>query len=149
MNAKDIKCWHWSKKGHYQSNCPKLKVEGADDGIQNFTIEEFDDGHGLFLVNEEDEWMFVQNKGAESILSLDHLYIDTCASYPSTPYAHLLDNPMKQLCSLCGHSNSRSTTLDMAGNLSAIKKMWLNKCGASRHCTPEGTWDDVANLVPL
>jgi hypothetical protein len=63
MNAKDIKCWHCSKKGHYQSNCPKLKVEGTDDGIQNFTIEEFDDGHGLFLANKEDKCMFMQNNG--------------------------------------------------------------------------------------
>ncbi len=39
MNTKNIECWHCSKKGHYQSNCPKLKVEGVDDGIQNFTIE--------------------------------------------------------------------------------------------------------------
>jgi hypothetical protein len=41
MNAKDIECWRCSKKGHY-------KVEGADDGIHNFTIKEFDDGHGIF-----------------------------------------------------------------------------------------------------
>jgi hypothetical protein len=129
MNAKNIECWHCSKKGHYQSNCPKLKVEGADDGIQNFTIKEFDDSHGLFSTNEEDECMFKQNKGAESIPSPNHLYIDMCASYPSTPYTHLLDNLMKQfLLGLCGHTNSRSTTMDMAGNLGTIKKMWLNKC---------------------
>ncbi len=63
------------------------------------------------------------------ILSPDHLYIDTCASYPSTPHAHLLDNLMEQLQGLCGHTNSGSTTIDMAGDLSPIKKMWLNKCG--------------------
>jgi hypothetical protein len=51
MKAKDIKLWHCSKKGHCRSNCPKLKVEGSDDGIQNFTIKEFDDGNGLFLAN--------------------------------------------------------------------------------------------------
>jgi hypothetical protein len=62
MNAKDIKYWHCSKKGHYQSNCSKLKVEGIYDGIQNFTIKEFDDGHGLFLADREDKCMFVQNK---------------------------------------------------------------------------------------
>jgi hypothetical protein len=60
MNAKDIKCWHCSKKGHNQSNCPDLKVEGADDGVQNFIIEEFDDGHGLFLTNKEDKCMFAK-----------------------------------------------------------------------------------------
>ncbi len=24
INTKDIKCWHCSKKGNYQCNCPKL-----------------------------------------------------------------------------------------------------------------------------
>jgi hypothetical protein len=80
--------------------------------------------------------MFVQNKGAESILSPDHLYTNTCASYPSTPYAHLLNNLMKQLCGFCGHTNSVSTTIDMAGKLGTIKKMWLNECG-------------VASAIPL
>jgi hypothetical protein len=70
--------------------------------------------------------MFVQNNGAKSILLPDHLYIDMCASYPSTLYAPLLNNLMKQLCGLCGHTNSKSTAMDMAGNLGAIKKMWLN-----------------------
>jgi hypothetical protein len=104
MNTKDIKCWHCSKKGHYQSNCQKLKVKGinVDDGIQNFTIEEFNDGHSLFLTNKEDKCVFVQNKGKELILLPDHLYIDTCASYPSMPYAHLLDNLMRQLRGLLG-----------------------------------------------
>jgi hypothetical protein len=127
MNAMDIKCWHYSKKGHYQGNCLEQKVESADDGIQNFTIDEFNDDHGLFLANKEDEYMFMQNKGAESVLSPDHLYINTCASYPSTPYAHLLDNLMKKLHGLRGHTNSGSTTMDMAGNLGTMKKMWLNK----------------------
>jgi hypothetical protein len=129
MNAKDIKCWHCSKKGHYQSNCHEPKVEGTDDGIKNFTIKEFNHGHGLVLANKEDECMFLQNKGAEPILSLDHLYIDTCASHQSMPYAHLLDNLMQYLCGLHGHTNSRSTAMDMAGDLGAIKKMWLKICG--------------------
>ncbi len=38
-NTKDIKCWHCSKKGHYCSNCPNLRVKGIDDGVQNFTFE--------------------------------------------------------------------------------------------------------------
>ncbi len=80
--------------------------------------------------------MFLQIKDAELILSLDHMYIHICASYSNTPYARQLDNLMKQLHGLCGHTNSRSTTMDMDGNLSAIKKMWLNKCG-------------MASIVPL
>ncbi len=136
VNTKDIKCWYCSKKGHYQSNCPKLKVKviGVDDGIQNFTIEEFNDGHSLFLTNEEDKCMFVQNKGTELILLPDHLYIDRCASYPSMPYAHLLDNLMRKLRSLCGHMNSGSTVMDMVGDFGAIKKKWLNKCGVASSC---------------
>jgi hypothetical protein len=81
--------------------------------------------------------MFMQNKGVELILSMDHLHIDTCASYPSMPYAHLLNNLMKQLRGLCGHTNFGSTAMeDMAGNFGAIKKMWLNKCG-------------VVSIIPL
>jgi hypothetical protein len=136
MNTKDIECWQCSKKGHYQSNCPKLKVEGTDDGVRNFTIEEFNDGYSLFSTNKEDKCMFMKNKGAELIILLDHLYINTCASYPSMPYAHLLDNLMKHLRGFCSHTISRSTTMDMADDLGAIKKMWLNKYG-------------VASVLPL
>jgi hypothetical protein len=82
-----------------------------------------------FLANKEDECMFVQNKDAEPILSPDHLKISTCASYPSMPCAHLLNNLMKQLRGLHGHTNSRSTAMDMDGNLGVIKKMGLNNCG--------------------
>ena len=34
-NLKDIECWHCSKKGHYMTDCPVLKVGGMDDGVQN------------------------------------------------------------------------------------------------------------------
>ncbi len=87
MNAKDIECWYCSKMGHYQSNCPELKVEGADECIQNFTIEEFNDGHSLFLANKEDDCMFLQNKGAELILSPDHLYIDVTQVHRKLTYS--------------------------------------------------------------
>jgi hypothetical protein len=35
-----IDCWHCGKTGHYKSNCPKLKVEGVDNGVQNLSVEE-------------------------------------------------------------------------------------------------------------
>jgi hypothetical protein len=47
---------------------------------------------------------------------------------PKPPHAHLLDNLMKQLQGLCSHTNSRSTMMDMTGDLGNIQKMWLNKC---------------------
>jgi hypothetical protein len=75
-------------------------------------------------------------QGAELILLPDNLHIDTRASYPSMPYAYLLDNLINQLYCLRGHTNSVSTAMDMAGELCAIKKMMLNKCG-------------VASIVPL
>jgi hypothetical protein len=75
-------------------------------------------------------------RGVCGILSPDHLYIDICATYASTPYAHLLNYLRKQMHGLCGHTNSGSMTMDKAGNLGAIKKMWLNKGG-------------VASMIPL
>jgi hypothetical protein len=35
-----IDCWHCGKTGHYKSDCPKLKVEGVDNGVQNLSVEE-------------------------------------------------------------------------------------------------------------
>ena len=97
INMKDIKCWHCSKKGHYCSNCPNLKVEGIGDGIQNFTFRKGDNGHRLLSTDKNEECMMVQENGLTSILSPHHIYIDTCASYSSTPHPHLLDNLKKQM----------------------------------------------------
>ena len=97
-NIKDIDCWHCSKKGQYCSNCPNLRVKGIDDGVQNFTLnfEECNDSHGLFSADKLEECMLMQAKGIALILLPDHLYIDNCVSYPSTPHVHLLDNLRKQ-----------------------------------------------------
>ncbi len=70
------------------------------------------------------------------ILSPHHMYIDTCASYASTPYAHLLTNLKKQAHGLMGHSNAGSCSMSLSGEMGALKKVWLNKGG-------------VATILPL
>jgi hypothetical protein len=50
-----IDCWHCGKTGHYKSNCPELKVEGVDNGVQNLSVEECDEGHGLPMAQDEAE----------------------------------------------------------------------------------------------
>jgi hypothetical protein len=106
--------------------------------VQNLSVEECDDSHGLLTAQDEVECALVQGsgRGVRGILSPDHLYINTCATYASMPYTHLLDILRKQMRGLCGHTNSGLTTMDEAGNLGAIKKMWLNKGG-------------VASVIPL
>jgi hypothetical protein len=119
-----IEYWHYSKTGHYKSDCPELTGDGAKQGVQNLSIEECDEGHGLLTAQDEEEcalaqelsvrrWAngrpqlssgpFENGGGVRGILSPDHLYIDTCTTYASTPYAHLLENLKKQLRGLCGH----------------------------------------------
>jgi hypothetical protein len=65
------------------------------------------------------------------ILSLNHLYINTCTTYASTPYREILENLKKQLHGLCSHTNSGSTTMNKAGALGAVKKMWLKEGGVA------------------
>ncbi len=133
-----IKCWHCSKTGHYKSNCPELTGDGAEQRVQNLSIEECNEGHGLLTTQDEEECALAQESsvrrwangrpqlssgpfgnggGVCGILSPDHLYIDTCATYTSTLYAHLLENLKKQLQGLCGHTNLGSSTMDEAGTL--------------------------------
>ncbi len=59
------------------------------------------------------------------------MYIDTCASYSSTPYPELLKNIEQQKCGLVGHSNAGSCGMDKAGDFGAIKQVWLNKDGVA------------------
>ncbi len=61
------------------------------------------------------------------ILLEHHMYIDTCASYASTPYPHLLENMKKQMHGLVGHSNARLCRIDTTGEMGAIMQMWLKE----------------------
>jgi hypothetical protein len=55
------------------------------------------------------------------------MYINTCASYASTPYAHLLTNMKKQARGLVGYSNAGPCSMNSSGEMGALKKVWLNK----------------------
>ena len=48
-------------------------------------VEEAEDGHRI-----------AQEQGVQGILSQDHVYIDTCTTYASTPYPELLSNIKKE-----------------------------------------------------
>jgi hypothetical protein len=137
--ATDVDCWHCGKKGHYRSDCPELKIQEPNVGVQNLHIDDCAEEHALFS-SEEDEGLAMAQKsgerGVRGILSKHHVYIDTCASYASTPYPELLKNIDKQRRGLVGHSNAGSCAMDTAGDLGAIKQMWLNEGG-------------VATVVPL
>ena len=60
-----------------------------------------------------------------------HTYIDTCASYSSTPYPELLSNLKKQARGLIGHSNAGMCRMDSSGSLGALKQVWLNEGGVA------------------
>jgi len=62
-------------------------------------------------------------------LSPYHTYIDTCASYSSTPYPELLSNLKKQASGLIGHSNAGPCGMDSSGSLGALEQVWLNEGG--------------------
>ncbi len=135
----DIDCWHCQKKGHYKSNCPKLQAQKLDVGMQNLKNKICNVVHSLFLADEG--LMMVQEEkeeksGVRGILLKHHVYINTCASYASTPCPELLENMRKQARGLVGHSNAGSCGVDTAGEMRAIKQMWLN----------EGR---VATIIPL
>jgi hypothetical protein len=95
-----INCWHCCKIGHYKSNCPELTGNGAaEQGVQNLSIEDCNEGRGLLMTQDEEECVLAQGSGGGicGILSPNHLYIDTCATYASTPYREILENLKKQL----------------------------------------------------
>ena len=145
----DPNCWHCGKPGHVMRRCPDLAIEGVD----NFNIDETDDAHALFSAEDEEygketdpdaelqECGFAQKgrskpTGVRGLLDPNHLYIDTCASYASTPYRSLLEDVHEVQRGLVGHSNCGSTTMNEVGNLGKIEGMWVNEGG-------------IANIVPL
>ncbi len=65
------------------------------------------------------------------ILSPYQSYIDTCASYSSTPYKELLSNLMKQARGLIGHSNAGLCGMDSSGSLGDLKQVWFNEGGVA------------------
>ncbi len=75
-------------------------------------------------------------RGIHGILLPHHVYIDTCATFGSTPYPHLLMNLKKEEHALMGHSNMGSGGMEMSGEMGAVYQMWLNKGG-------------VATIIPL
>ncbi len=65
----EVVCWHCAQTGHYKSDCPFLKEIDQQHGVQNFSIEECNEGHNLFAA--DDGWTLVQKgkKGVQGILS--------------------------------------------------------------------------------
>ena len=131
------------------NRCPHLAIKGID----NLNVNELDDTHALFSAEAQEcdaelrecdgnaqECEFAQRgkgtKGMWGLLHPNHLYIDTCASYASTPHRYLLKDIKEANRGLVGHSNCGSTTMTEVGDLGNIKGMWLNKSG-------------IANIVPL
>ena len=151
-NEDDGNCWHCGKPGHHKNRCPDLMVEGIDN--LNVDVSGWDDAHALFSAGANaQEWdsnaqecagydvqecALVQkgSGGVRGVLRPNHLYIDTCASYASTPYRELLQNVRETERGLIGHSNCGSTTMTHLGDVGRIRGMWLNESG-------------IANIVPL
>lgn len=136
-DAKSPNCWHCNQPGHHMNRCPELAVEGID----NLNIDQLDSGHGFFStaeVTDKDvdlqecqdgskEYAFAQREekgpGIRGILHRDHLYINTCASYASTPYRSLLGNVHRPSRGLVGYSNCSSMTMTEMGQLGKIQGM--------------------------
>jgi hypothetical protein len=127
-----IDCWHCGKLGHYKTSCPELQIEG----VQNLNIKDCVQEHSLFLA-DNDYKMFQQEKkvitkemhfprgkkGIHGILLPHHVYIDTCTTFVSTPYPHLLTNLKKEERALMGHSNMGLGGMEMSGEMGAVDQM--------------------------
>ncbi len=61
--------------------------------------------------------------GVHDILSPYHMFINTCASYASTPYPQILYHLTKQARGLVGHSNAGLCRMNSRSELGAIKQM--------------------------
>ncbi len=127
-----IDCWHCGKLGQYKTSCPKLQIEG----VQNLNIKNCVQEHSLFSADNNYK-MFQQEKkvitkemrlprgkrGIHGILLPHHMYIDTCATFASTPYPHLLMNLKKEESALMGHSNMGLGGMEMSSEMGAINQM--------------------------
>jgi hypothetical protein len=102
--------------------------------VQNLNVEDCVEGHGLFSTDEEFEMLQKEDtskaavrqqgqKGIRGILSPHHVYIDTCATFASTPYPHLLTNLKKEERALMGHSNMGSGGMEKSRQMGAVKQM--------------------------
>jgi hypothetical protein len=150
-----IDCWHCSKKGHYKTSCPELQIDkgvqnlSIKDSVQKHSLFLTDDDYkmlqkeetgvcrranGLELTNPSAQNSKLENntsdntsRGIHGILLPHYMYINTCASYASIPYPHLLKNLKKEERTLMGHSNMGSGGMDMSGKMGAVEQMWLMK----------------------
>jgi hypothetical protein len=68
-------------------------------------------------------------RGIHGILLPHHAYIDTCATFASTPYPHFLMNLKKEEHALMGHSNMGSGGMEMSGEMGAVDQIWLKEGG--------------------
>ncbi len=70
-------------------------------------------------------------------LQLNHLYIDTCASYASTPCHNFLTAIHVVEWGLVGHSSCGPTTMTEQGCLGQVGDFWLNESGIANIIPPE------------
>ncbi len=84
------------RKGTISPTVLNSKCKKSNIGVQNLNISNCEEGHGLFSSKRDKGLAIVQDKEKEEkeecILQELHLYIDTCASYVSTPYYEHLGN---------------------------------------------------------
>ena len=123
-SKKKVECWHGGGP-HFKNECPKLKL--LDTGVQNLNIDDCSKKHNLFSADDGYRLIQKQAKGVRGILSPYHAYINTCASYSSTPYPELLLNLKKQGRGLIGHSNAGSCGMDLSGSLRDLEQVWFNE----------------------
>jgi hypothetical protein len=126
-------------------SCPELQIEGVqnlniEDCVQEHSLISADDNYKMFqrekkVITKEMHFPW-EKRGIHGILSPHHMYIDTCATFASTPYPHLLANLKKEEHALMGHSNMGSGRMEMSSKMGAVNQMWLNEGG-------------VATIIPL
>ncbi len=105
-----------------------------DMGAQNLNSKDCDKEHNLFLADGGYGLVQIlqkQAKGVQCILSLYRTYIDTCASYASTPYPGLHLSLKKEPYRLVLHSNAGSCGMDSGSMFGVLKQVWLNKSGVA------------------